>query len=125
MRNGRFNGQKQEFYYPEGHQKAVIFKGMAEILTECGYDVSKKRAQCGKSFSDCPDQVNDCCCHCILFNKPDFAKEKSLLETCCRSHGHMVHFFPKFHCEVSFIEQCWEIPNNDTASSLHHQRKRI
>ena len=81
MRNRRFNGQEQEFYYPEGHQKAGIFKGMAEILTEHGYNVSKKRAQCGKSFADCSDQVNNCCCHCILFNKPDFAEEELLLET--------------------------------------------
>jgi hypothetical protein len=32
MRNGKFNGQEQEFYYPEGHQKAGIFKGKAEIV---------------------------------------------------------------------------------------------
>ncbi|KAF8227857.1 hypothetical protein L208DRAFT_1148451, partial [Tricholoma matsutake] len=32
MRNRRFDGREQEFYYPEGHEKAGIFKGMAAIL---------------------------------------------------------------------------------------------
>jgi hypothetical protein len=107
MKNGRFNGKEQEFYYPEGHQKAGLFKGMAEILTERGHNVSQKRAQCGKRFTDCPESINNCCCRRILFNEPDFVEEESLLETCCRSRGFAVHFFPKFHCEVSFIEQCW------------------
>ncbi|KIL54686.1 hypothetical protein M378DRAFT_1052139 [Amanita muscaria Koide BX008] len=109
MRNGRFNDREQEFYFPEGHEMAGLFKGMAVILTERGYDVSKKKAQCGKAFADCQGGaiVMDCCCRRILFNKPDFAEEESLLETCCRSQGYPVHFFPKFHCEMSFIEQCW------------------
>ena len=47
MKNGKLNGQEQEFYYPEG---PGLFKGMAEILTEHGHNVSKKRAQCGKSL---------------------------------------------------------------------------
>ncbi|KAH9952405.1 hypothetical protein BGW80DRAFT_1452516 [Lactifluus volemus] len=48
MRNGIFDGREQEFYYPKGHEKPGIFK-------ERGYDVSKKKAQCGKSFADCPE----------------------------------------------------------------------
>ncbi|KIJ30468.1 hypothetical protein M422DRAFT_187108, partial [Sphaerobolus stellatus SS14] len=23
------------------------------------------------------------------------------------SHGHIAFFYPKFHCELNFIEQCW------------------
>jgi hypothetical protein len=62
MQNGRFDGREQEFYYPEGHEKAGLFKGMAEILTERGYDVSRKKAQCGKNFADCCGGIKDCCC---------------------------------------------------------------
>ncbi|KAF8240037.1 hypothetical protein L208DRAFT_1385355 [Tricholoma matsutake] len=50
-------------------------------------------------------KTKTCCCH-ILFNKPDFAEE-TLLKTFCRGRGYAVHFSPKFHCETSFIEQCW------------------
>jgi hypothetical protein len=108
MWNGRFSyGREQVFYYPEGHEKAGLFKGMAAILMERGHNMSKKKAQCGKSFADCLDGGKDCCCQRVLFNEPDFIEEESLLETCCRYRGYEVHFFPKFHCETSFIEQCW------------------
>jgi hypothetical protein len=107
MRNGQFNGGEQELYFPEGHEKAGLFKGMAIILTERGYNVADKRAQCGKKFSDCPEGSKDCCCRRMIYSEPDFVEEEALLETCCRSRGYPVHFFPKFHCETSFIEQCW------------------
>ncbi|KAF8148612.1 hypothetical protein B0H34DRAFT_736236 [Crassisporium funariophilum] len=44
MCNGKFaDGTMQEFY-------------------ERGYDMSRKKAQCGKSFANCPEGVTDCCC---------------------------------------------------------------
>ncbi|KAF8231224.1 hypothetical protein L208DRAFT_1278157, partial [Tricholoma matsutake] len=42
MHNRRFNNMEQEFYYPEGHKLVGLFKGMAAILTEHGYDVLRK-----------------------------------------------------------------------------------
>jgi hypothetical protein len=80
MCNGWFrDGAEQEFYYPDGHTMAGLFKGMAQILTEHGYDISRKKAQCGKSFSDCPDATTDCCCQRLLYNEPDFVAEEPLL----------------------------------------------
>lgn len=43
----------------------------------------------------------------MLFNEPDFANVKSLLEIECESRGVEVLFLPKFHCELHPIEQCW------------------
>ncbi|KAF8981565.1 hypothetical protein BDQ17DRAFT_1438364 [Cyathus striatus] len=63
MSNGYFkDGKEQEFYFPEGHDLGGKFKGMQNILEECGYDISGKKAQCGKKFSDCPDGMTTCCC---------------------------------------------------------------
>jgi hypothetical protein len=108
MRNGRFkDGTEQEFYYPDGHPNAGLFKGMAQILTERGYDVSNKKAQCGKTFAACPENTKDCCCRRLLYNEPDFVAEEPLLGTCCKNRGFRVLFLPKFHCELNFIEQCW------------------
>ncbi|GLB43911.1 hypothetical protein LshimejAT787_1500950 [Lyophyllum shimeji] len=108
MRNGKFaDGTVQEFYFPEGHPLAGLFKGMALILTERGYDVSRKKVQCGKSFANCPEGATDCCCRRMLYSKPDFVAEEPLLRTLCESHGVPVLFLPKFHCELNFIEQCW------------------
>ncbi|KAG1907615.1 uncharacterized protein F5891DRAFT_938483 [Suillus fuscotomentosus] len=103
--NGVFNGAPQEFYFPEGHTNTGLFKGMAKILEERGFDVSKKKAQC-KDFN-CPRGSTSCCCRRILYNQPDFVNVESNLERVCRLKGFKVLFLPKFHCELSFIEQCW------------------
>ncbi|KAJ3896959.1 hypothetical protein F5879DRAFT_996902 [Lentinula edodes] len=50
MCNGKFlDGRTQEFYFPEGHPRDGIFKGMAQILRERGYtDAHALRAECPK-----------------------------------------------------------------------------
>jgi hypothetical protein len=107
MSDGRFaNGQPQSLYYPDGHPRAGVFKGMAQILTERGLvKESKLRYEC-HSFKCAPGSSN-CCVRRVLYNQPDFAAVKSQLETVCEAHGFKVVFLPKFHCELNFIEQCW------------------
>ncbi|KAH0832909.1 hypothetical protein J3R83DRAFT_11863, partial [Lanmaoa asiatica] len=100
------NGDPQPLYSPEGHpQAAGWFKGMEQILQEQGYDTKGLKAEC-KGFKCEPGQ-KDCCCHCILFTKPDFLNVESLLEIQCHERGFHVIFLPKFHCELNFIEMCW------------------
>jgi hypothetical protein len=111
MVNGMFrDGSEQQFYFPEGHEHAGLFKGMAIILEERGIEgisgPKGKKAQCGKNFS-CKPGANDCCCRRILYNQPDFINVESILETVCKARGVKVLFLPKFHCELNFIEQCW------------------
>ncbi|KAJ3551364.1 hypothetical protein NM688_g4745 [Phlebia brevispora] len=85
------------------------FKGMAEILCERGFPQAKKwRYQC-EGFK-CPAPGTDpqnCCCRRVLYNQPDFANVKSLLEQECEADGITVIFLPKFHCELNPIERCW------------------
>jgi len=109
MGNRKFSdGTEQCFYYPEGHEHAGKFKGMAVILGERGYeDLKDKKAQCGKSFTDCPEGSTTCCCRRILYNEPDFKNVDSILEADAKAHGFRILFLPKFHCELNFIEQCW------------------
>jgi transposase len=52
-------------------------------------------------------EAMNCCCWRMLFNQPDFANVPSLLETECSRQGFQVLFLPKFHPELTFIEQCW------------------
>ena len=102
--NGFFkDGTPQEFYWPEGHQHAGKFKGMAQILTERGFDIACLKAQCKR----CEPSATMCCCHQILFNQPDFINVEMILESTCQARGFCVIFLPKFHCELNFIEQCW------------------
>ena len=82
------------------------FKGMETILKECEFkNAWNLRAEC-KNFK-CNPPATDCCCWRILFNQPDFVKGKNIVEDTFNSRGFEVYFFPKFHCELNFIEQCW------------------
>ena len=65
----------------------------------------KLNGEC-KNFK-CAPGCTDCCLRRILYNQPDFANQKSALEEICEARGYQVLFFPKFHCEVNCIEQCW------------------
>ena len=53
-------GEPQPLYFPEGHPRAGVFKGMLQILNEHGITgFEKKRAEC-KNFK-CPEGATDCC----------------------------------------------------------------
>ena len=102
------DGTNQPLYFPPGHEKAGLFKGMEIILQERGLHAeSQLKAQCNKKF-DCPNNGRtNCCCRRTLYNQPDFIQVDSLLESYCRSCRVEIIFLPKFHCELNFIEQCW------------------
>ena len=112
MQDGQFlNNTPQSFYFLNNHSQAGLFKGMCTIIQECIEcgshlpDPMKLLVQCPK-FKCTPGQTN-CCCRWILFNQPDFVAQKSKLKELVESHRHQMVFYPKFHCKVSFIEQCW------------------
>ncbi|KIK74438.1 hypothetical protein PAXRUDRAFT_169345 [Paxillus rubicundulus Ve08.2h10] len=100
------DGIEQPLYFPVGHKKAGWFKGMAQILREWGFETQAKLWYECKGFN-CPAGKTACCCHCFMFNQPDFVCVESVLETVCCEKGAQVLFLPKFHCELNFIEQCW------------------
>lgn len=107
MRDGtKSNGEKQSFYFPDDHTTMPgWFKGMEEILKERDLWRDGLLSEC-KNFK-CPEGSTDCCCRRILFCQPDFANQRSHLEELIESRGHLCDFYPKFHCELNFIEQYW------------------
>ena len=113
MRNGVLPGlnMEQEFYLPNPDptsNKPGPFKGMAQILVERGFhNAFSLPAQC-KGFK-CKDVSLDawCCCRCILYNQPDFRAQKPQLVEYIENRGHLAFYYPKFHCELNFIEQYW------------------
>ena len=111
MCNGRLpDGTPQPLYYPDDHPVSPgLFKGMAQILHECGLFPTNRnlKAQCGNSLSKCPPGQSVCCCRRILYNQVDFKEQKSLLQELYESAGHLCLYYPKFHCELNFIEQYW------------------
>ncbi|KDQ50719.1 hypothetical protein JAAARDRAFT_185917 [Jaapia argillacea MUCL 33604] len=107
MAEGRLpDGSPQSFYFPVGHPRAGVFKGMTIILEERGFkDVGKLNAECPKF--QCPKGATSCCTRRLLYSQPDFVDVESRVETICKSRGFRAFFLPKFHCELNFIEQCW------------------
>ena len=55
----------------------------------------------------CEGGAQYCCFHHVLFTQPDFYAQKSELEEYITSRGHICDFYPKFPCELNFIEQYW------------------
>ena len=49
----------------------------------------------------------DCCARRIISLQPDFLAQRSELETIIEKAGHKCIFYPKFHCELNFIEMYW------------------
>jgi hypothetical protein len=119
MRDGTLpNGTPQPLYFPDNHPDPALrglFKGMAQILRECGITLPARfRAQCDKKFS-CRDKklppplpgIPLYCCRKTLYEQPDFVNVKSSLQELYESRGYKCYFYPKFHCELNFIEQYW------------------
>jgi hypothetical protein len=108
MRHGQLpNGDVQSFYFLDDHPSMLgWFKGMEQIIQERGLWLAEGlKAQC-QNFR-CPPGRTDCCCRQLLFSQPDFINNKSQLQELIESHGHLCDFYPKYHCELNFIEQYW------------------
>jgi hypothetical protein len=90
-------------------------KGAKTILQERGIDVEGKLNQCkcckqerSRGFTGEVDPSRkDCCLQKILANQPDFLEQKCLLQELVESKGHCFLKYPKFHCELNFIEMYW------------------
>ncbi|KAI6099315.1 hypothetical protein EV401DRAFT_2061852 [Pisolithus croceorrhizus] len=90
--NGFFNGSPQEFYWPEGHKHAGKFKGMTQILTERGYDVTNLKAQC---------------------KHPDFINIETIMGSTCSARGFWVIYLPQFHWCAKWVYHCYPLSSKD------------
>lgn len=109
MRDGTnpSTGKSQSFYFPDDHpQYPGWFKGMEQIIRE------RKLWPEGGLLVECagpkrPEGPANCCCRHLLFSQPDFISQKPMLQEHIESRGHLCDFYPKYHCELNFIEQYW------------------
>jgi len=49
----------------------------------------------------------DCYTQRIISLQPDFLSQKSALEEIIQEAGHLCIFYPKFDCELNYIERYW------------------
>jgi hypothetical protein len=106
MRDTIFNGQIQHMVFPNNYHDPSLRglpKGMRIILQERGLWKQNMVGYCQKSDS----MEIDCCMRHILENQDDFKNQKCRLQEVIEAHGHKVIFYPKFHCELNYIEMYW------------------
>lgn len=93
-------------------------KGLKQILQERGLWNDKLHLKCryidieGKkhdtSITDCIIlRQGQCCARSLMAVQLDFQQQKGLLQEAIEERGHMTIFYPKFHCELNFIEYYW------------------
>jgi hypothetical protein len=93
LKSKKAKGDIQPLYFPDGHEKAGHFKGMAQILVERGYaNAPHLPVEC-REFK-CPGGRTDCCCRRLMYPQPDFVNMASNLEIACRARGFDVIFLP-------------------------------
>jgi len=112
-------GMPQSFYFPDDHPLYPgWFKGMEQIICERGlWPANGLRSECPKfKCPQCEGHLQpNCCCQHVLFTQPDFMSQRPQLQEFIELRGHICDFYPKYHCELNFIEQYWG------AAKLHYR----
>jgi hypothetical protein len=105
MRDTMFNGQVQSMVFPDDHPDPSLrgnAKGMRVVLKERQL---WKEGMVGFCNSSSP--TDSCCMRHVLEQQPDFVNQCCLLQEVIEAHGHKIIFYPKFHCELNYIEMYW------------------
>lgn len=63
-----------------------------------------------------PTLHGECCATALLQSQRDFKEQTGRLQEEVEAAGHLVIFYPKFHCELHFIERFW-------CASKHYTRE--
>jgi len=91
-------------------------KGIMQVLKERKLWPENGRRSDGFNFLlECPVDSNrtgckpegGCCARTVLSAEPDFQQQKGRLQEELECRGQLVIFYPKFHCELNFIERYW------------------
>ena len=110
MRPGKFNEMPQAMMFPDDYIVESLrgkVKGLKQVLVERNLwpTSDKLLAHCKNK---CENNAINCCAVKILSLQPDFKAQKSLIVEVIEAEGHKCIFYPKFHCELNYIEYFWD-----------------
>lgn len=111
--------QIQPMVFPDDHPNVSLRgqpKGLKQVLTERGLWGGRVPGSGNRSFLlECPTSQNrpgcdpslngDCCARAVMNKQPDFQGQRGRLQEEVEATGNLIIFYPKFHCELNFIER--------------------
>src|SRR5256714_327795 len=105
------NNTSQSMTFSSNHSKYLNQpKGIKQVLIERELWRNSLHLECelckGKNKQIDSIKANYCARR-IMSLQPDFLAQKSELETVIEETKHKCIFYPKFHCELNFIEMYW------------------
>lgn len=123
MRNGFIYDQNrsQSMVFPIDHPDVTLKgkpKGIKQVLLERDLWPANNWRTDGHAFLlECPrshgrsgcskELPGGCCARSLLSMQKDFRDQKGRVQEEVEGAGHVVIFYPKFHCELNFIEHFW------------------
>jgi hypothetical protein len=123
MRDGYIHNQQrpQSMIFPDDHPNRKFAgqpKGIKQVLVERGLWPQSGQRSDGLAFLlDCStadgkpgcsqDLPGGCCARSLLGAQQDFKEQSGRIQEEVEAGGHEVIFYPKFHCELNFIERFW------------------
>jgi len=96
-------------------------KGMKQILIERGLYYEGLIGDCQLCKEKIDDITRtDCCMRKILSLQNDFISQKSQLQEEIEKRGHKCIFYPKYHCELNYIEMYWGAAKKYTRDNCNY-----
>ena len=96
-------------YYPMDHPDTALQrvpKGIKQVLIERDLWEPGMRLACR---TKCTGLTTTCCARYCLSQQHNFLEQRGQLQEEVEAAGHLVLFYPKFHCELNFIELFWAL----------------
>jgi len=104
-------------------------KGLKKVLEKRGLWRRGLHLQCRKPGTDKLLKTcllgGECCARAIIANQADFKDQKCCLQEEIEEAGHQVLFYPKFHCEINFIEYVWGAAKCYTRNNCRYSIKSL
>jgi len=122
------------WYIKDGHRVEHIMKnadgvqkGIRTILLERGKWHDKLLKICKPCTNKVPISerkaggyyVENCCATTILSRELDFVEQRDALTEAVENSGHKILFYPKYHCELNYIENDGVGLSNIIAKTAH------